>query len=248
MAHHNPPRSFSFNGELVPAAKKKHAETIVFVPFFDATRQQMQRHIKFVNALGYDCLIFDLKFKVDQHLMSATSGFGLKHVWADQIEQILNELPGRKIIYAFSNPSASAIESIARRSASDVVGLICDSGPSGQLWASMVNYFKYEKPITFLPQRWFTALSGTLLWSPQFNSLLASDLEKLPKGFPILSIRGWLDPLITPDQIDLVFDPHPHLKCVRLSLPKAKHLNGLKDFRDEYELGVGQFLSGLKKV
>ena len=241
-------RLFSFNGELSPASKKKFAETIVFVPFFDATKIQMQRHVKFVNALGYDCLIFDLKFKVDQHLMSATSGFGLKHVWADQIEQILNELPGRKIIYSFSNPSASAIEAIARRSASDVIGLICDSGPSGQLWASMLNYYKFEKPISFWPQRLLTAISGTLLWSPQFSSLLSSDLEKFPEGFPILSIRGWKDPLISADQIDLVFDPHPQLKCTRLSLPKARHLNGLKDFRDEYELGVGHFLLGLPSL
>lgn len=237
--------ALSFNGELSRAREKRFEETIVFVPFFGAKKAQLRRHAEFVNRLGFDCVLFDLKFSIDQTLVSARAGFGLKHVWADQIEKILNEVPGRKIVFSFSNPSASAIEAIARRNATDITALICDGGPSAKLLLSMVNYYRVEEPIRFAPARWLAALTGTLAWSPRFMEIIHADLRRLPKNFRILSIRGWKDPLISPDHIDQVFEPHTHLDWTKLSLPKGAHLNGLKDFRDEYAPPVTRFLESV---
>ena len=42
--------------------------------------------------------------------------------------------------------------------------------------------------------------------------------------------------------IDMVFEPHEHIDWEKLSLPEGKHLNGLKDFADEYKPAVKKFL------
>ena len=235
----------SFHGELTPAQAKRFEETIIFVPFFGAKKSQLKRHTEFVAQLGFDSVVFDLRSKIEPNLFSAQSGFGFKHIWADQIEKILNEVPGRKIVFSFSNPSASAIEAISRRHASDIAGLICDGGPAANLLVSMVNYYKFESPITLFPLRWAAAVGGSLVWHPRFTQAMFDDLKKLPERFQVLSIRGWKDPLIPPDQIDAVFEPHHHLDWSKLSLIKGAHLNGLKDFRSEYAPGVSHFLESI---
>jgi hypothetical protein len=232
-------------GEIFRAVEKKFKETVLLVPFFGAEKKNLQKHIEFLNGLGFDCAIFDLRddwSQIATNLLSSQQQFGLKHVWADQIEALLNEIPGDKIIFSFSNPSASAIEAIARRHAIDIKGLICDGGPSGQLWHSMVNYYVHQTPLPFFPLRAALALASATLWHPQFLKVIHSDLEKFPKGFRILSIRGWKDPLITPKMIDMVFEPHHQLDWQKLSLPEGQHLNGLKDFPEEYQPAVAQFL------
>ena len=234
-----------YGAEWSRAPLKKFQETILFVPFYGAHKLALRRHAEFVNQLGYDCLLFDLKdspMKMMQFPFSAHGDFGLKHVWADQVERLLGEMPGQKIIYSFSNPSMSAFEAVARRWAADIKGMVCDGGPSGNLWASMVNFYKYEKPLRTFPLRAAAATVAALLWEPNFVSTLDKDLKLLPKGFRILSIRGWKDRLITPQMIDAAFEAHPQLDWQKLSIPQAGHLNGLKDFASEYTPAVEQFL------
>lgn len=233
------------NGTFHPSKEKKFQEVILLIPYFGAHEASMKRHIQFLNDLGYDCATLELHDdwkKIPRHLLSSQGQFGLKHVWSDQIENLLNTLPGKKILFSFSNPSASAIEVIARRQAADIRGLICDGGPSGRLWNSMVNYFKHEKPVPLLPLRASLAMVFTVLWHPRFMSVVQEDLRKFPKNFRVLSIRGWKDPLISPQMIDLIFDSVPGLDWQKLSLPQGAHLNGLKDFREEYEGPVKNFL------
>lgn len=227
------------------AKQKKFQETIVMVPFFGAQRKNLHRHIEFLNELGYDCIACDLKDRwtdVATNFISSEARFGLKHVWADQIEAALNSVPGNKIVFSFSNPSASAIEAIARRHAADIKGLICDGGPSAQLWHSMVNFFTHETPLPFYPLKAAAAAATSFLWHPKFLQTIHDDLKIFPKDFRILSIRGWKDPLITPKMIDMVFEPHKQLDWQKLSLPEGQHLNGIKDFPNEYKPPVTQFL------
>lgn len=227
------------------AKEKKFQELVVLVPFWGAERKSLKRHIEFLNELGYDCVDITLKdswSEVATNFMSSKAQFGLKHVWADQVEATLNEFPGPKIVFAFSNPSASAIEAIARRHATDIKGLICDGGPSGQLWHSMVNFFTHETHLPTFPIRAIAAAATALTWHPRFLEVIHDDLKLFPKNFRILSVRGWKDPLITPKMIDMVFEPHRQLDWEKLSLPEGKHLNGLKDFPDEYKPKVTQFL------
>lgn len=241
--------SLPFNGELFPAREKKFKETVVLVPFFGGTKAKMRRHVDFVNKLGYDAVAFTLKtveFNSPKFtVFSSNQLVGIKHIWADQVESTLNAIPGDKILYAFSNPSASAIEAVVRRHATDVKGLVCDSGPSGHLLSSMYSYFTHYDPIKWIPMRACAAAAMTLGWSPQFHSIVHGDLEQLPQGFKILSIRGWKDNIIPAHDIDKVFDPHPNIDWQRLSLPQAGHLNGLKDFAEEYEASVAEFLKSV---
>lgn len=147
-----------FDGDYYRSPKRKFQETIVLVPFYGGRKNSMIRYVEFLTESGFDCVTFSLRKeqrKVDlkESYYSPNSGFGMKHLWADQVEKILNELPGPKILFGFSNPSASAIEAAACRGCSDISAIVCDSGPSGSLFQSMLQYFKQEEPIRFLPLR-----------------------------------------------------------------------------------------------
>jgi len=240
-----------WNGELHSAAHKKFKETIIIVPFFEAHKTSLLKHIDFLNELGFNVISFNLK-KAPRSLsgtfFSSTVEFGIKHIWADQIESILNSIAGDKIVFSFSNPSASAIEAVARRHAADVKGLICDSGPSGNFLSSMNKYYVHNEPISLAPLRWLTSLAMTLAWSPDFKTTIYQDLEKIPDNFKVLSIRGWKDNLISAQDIDKVFEPHAHIDWQRLSLPKAGHLNGLRDFAEDYKEPVASYLKSISTL
>jgi hypothetical protein len=232
-------------GQWHRTPNRKYKETVLLVPFFGAKKKNLQRHIEFLNESGFDCVVFELRdnwSEMTNNLFSSKMQFGMKHVWADQIEGLLNDIPGDKILFSFSNPSASAIEAIAKRNAADIKGLICDGGPSGQLWHSMVNYFTHEMNLLLYPVKAAAAIASASLWHPNFLKVMHEDLEKFPKGFRLLSIRGWKDPLISPKMIDMVFEPHTQIDWQKLGLPEGKHVNGLKDHPDEYKLPVLQFL------
>jgi hypothetical protein len=272
--------SFPYEGRLFKSRKKKYDETLLFVPFFDATQRELARHVKLVCDLGYDTVVFDLqktpefmnfsqglftivkKWKDLKENLSANftanlgaslketlrlpissqMKFGLKHVYADQIENMLNLIPGKKIIFAFSNPGGAAIEALARRKCTDVTGVIFDSGPSGKFVESCANLGKYNWDINPLVLRYTLAPILSYAWSPELHKDLHTDLAQFPKGYKILSIRGWKDHLIPPDHIDAVFEPHDNLDWRKLSLPEADHLLGLRDYRDDYAPAVEKFL------
>lgn len=257
--------SFPYEGRLFKARNKKFAETILLVPFFGSEQRELARHIKLLNDLGYDVVIFDLQktpvlLDFSQGLLtplkkwkeikdtlklpiSSYQKFGLKHVYADQVENMLNLIPGKKIIFAFSNPGAAAIEALARRKCMDVAGALFDSGPSGKFVDSFSNLAKTEWKINSLVLRQVLSPLLSYAWSPHLHKDTEKDLSQFPKGFKILSIRGWKDRIIPPDHIDAIFDPHPNLDWRKLSLPEADHLVGLRDYRTEYTPAVEKFLS-----
>ena len=232
-------------GEWFYSDNKKFEETILFVPFYKGSKKSLKRHIEFVNRLGFNAFAFHLPS--GPHLtalpFSSTKKFGHSSVIADQIEYFLNEIPGNKIIFAFSNPCAAAIEAIARRNAADIKGLICDSGPSGKFLESAYNLITHEFKTKFLPLRLAQMGLVSLLWSPDLLRTTHDDLETFPRTLPILSVRGWKDKLIPPDHIDAIFEPHKHLNWRKLSLPEAGHLLGLKDFPEDYEPGIKKYLT-----
>ena len=240
----NQSESYPYSGEWFLSANKKFAETIVFVPFYEGHKKALKRHIDFVNRLGFDAFAFHLPEgpSLKQLPIASDRRFGMNALISDQIEFFLNELPGQKIVYAFSNPSAAAIDAIARRNCADVKGLICDSGPSGKFINSAYNLIKHQMNEKNVFLRLIKSGLVSVFWSPSFLEEIHQRLEELPHWFPILSIRGWKDKLIPPDHIDAVFDPHPLLKWRKLSLPEAGHLVGLRDFPEDYEPGVKRFL------
>ncbi len=243
--------NFPDQGELFKASDKKSEALIFFVHFYNGNKKALLRHIRFVNELGYDAYAFNLKDQAKHHFMipysTISKKFGMKHALADQIEEHLDLLSNykTKIMFAFSNICACAIEVMARRPDLYFKGMICDSGPSNQFLKSAYNLFTYAEPIKFLPFRLAKTPIFALAWSPELHKDLEPDLKKLPDGFAILSIRGWKDQLISASDIDEVFEPCKNLVWQKLSLPEAVHLTGLRDFPDEYKPAVEAFLKSL---
>ena len=197
--------------------------------------------------LGFDAVRFDLAFnslKIGQQLpITSNLKFGASHVWIDQIESILNALPGRKILYSFSMPSLGALGAMAHRKGSDIAGWVCDGGPFLQLlrctWNLLGREYNVENP--FLRALYSGAAyllfgTGTELAVPLWGAAL-------PAKFPILSIRGEKDPLVPISAIEDVFAFIPQAELQRLSLHDGEHLDGLKKFPEIYEPTVRAFLT-----
>ncbi len=242
---------FPDDGEIFKAKQKKHKELIFFVHFYKGHKKAMLRHIRFVNGLGYDAYAFNLRDQLKQHFMVPYSHiskkFGMKHALADQIEEHLLLLAQykTKIVFAFSNVAACAIEAMARQPEMEFKALICDSGPTIEFAKSAYKLYTYAEPVSFVPLRLAAATALAAAWSKDFHKDVPEDLKKFREGFPVLSIRGWKDKLITPAGIDGIFQPCKNIAWQKLSLPEAEHLTGLRDFPDEYKPAVEDFLKGL---
>jgi hypothetical protein len=242
-------------GELFKSKKntKKSSDHLVFfVHFFKGNKKILKRHIDFVNELGFDAYAFNLKDSMSDYSyfpLSQSKKFGLKHVLADQIQMHLDLLPEykNKIVFSFSNVSACAMEAIVHRiedeHGDDIKAMVCDSGPGTDVLSSSYNLIKHQLKVKSLISRLVRSPFFALGWSPLLNKDVYQDLSKFPKNFPILSIRGWRDQLISHQSIDQIFKPHTQLKWRKLNLPEAGHVNGLRDFPSEYKPAVEDFLS-----
>lgn len=240
-------KNYPHDGQLLPAAQKKFEPTIVFVHFFGGSKLSMRRHVEFVNALGFDAftfnLSFDKKFWVKRLPISRTHKFGLRYIWGDEIEDILRTVAGKKILFAFSNPAAATVDAIVRTNSKDIVSLVTDSGPFVQMAKCSWNLLHHQYNVKLFPFGIPATAGLAALWGITHSKDLHADLLKLPKDFPLLSIRGWEDPLVPVSAIDEAYAPAKnHLNYETLALPKGGHLNGLKDFPDEYKARVSSFL------
>lgn len=244
---------FPDGGELFKAREKKSEHLIFFAHFFKGHKKALRRHIDFVNELGFDAYAFNLKDDLKDHFYvpysHSSKKFGMKHALAEQIGQHL-ELTSdyqTKIIYAFSNVAGCAIEAHTLRlkeGKNDVVAMVCDSGPgAGNFFQSSYMLLQEQIGVESLPLKLMATPAVAFGWSPKLNQDISKDLQSFPEGFPILSIRGWRDRLISPTDIDKVFDHHTNLNWKKLALPEAGHLNGLRDFPSEYKPGVEDFLN-----
>ncbi len=236
-----------FDAQILPAPTKRFRQTVVFVHHFGGSQRTVLRHIKLVNTLGFDAVRFNLSFnelKLGAALPIASNlRFGASHVWVDQIEAILNALPGRKILYSFSMPSIGALGAIAHRKAYDIDGWVCDGGPFLQLlrctWNLLSQEYNVANPILRLfysGLAYFMFGGGTELAVPLW-------MQSLPAKFPVLSIRGEKDPLVPISAIEDVFAFGPQIELQRLSLTDGGHLDGLKKFPDVYDPTVRAFLT-----
>ncbi|PIT99338.1 MAG: hypothetical protein COT74_10055 [Bdellovibrionales bacterium CG10_big_fil_rev_8_21_14_0_10_45_34] len=226
------------------ASEKKFDESVLIVPFFGAELSQLRRHIQFLNELGFDVYAIQFSEPRPRHWFTWNGGFklGLKHRWAREISLALNRLPGKKIIYGFSNPASSAIEAVSIRRARDVVGAVCDSGPFMSLWKCNWRYLTESYGVTSPTAKFPLAVATLFLWGADHETSLSKDFEKLPGGFPILSIRGWRDKIVPVSAIEEAFNHAPQVDLTILSLPDADHLDGLKKFPELYESKVAEFM------
>jgi hypothetical protein len=228
------------------AKQRLYEEVIVFVHFFGGTKRHLKAHIDWVNELGFDAVAFNLTFHpqyfVDKPPITSKGQWGLKHIWAKEIEQVLQFVTRPKIVFSFSNPTACAIEAIVSHGTKDIVAMVADSGPFAPMWKSNWNYLFKKLFAHSFPKRVFGAVTLSLVWSINHSLSLKQDISRLPTGFPILSVRGWKDRLVPTELIDNTFKEHDQIDLEVFALPEADHLSGLKDFRDEYNIRVGGFL------
>ena len=237
-------------GEIIKSPNKKYSETIVFVPFFFGKKQNMKRHALFMAELGYDSVIFNLSYKwhkvIPKLKESLSLGWGIKHIWTTEITKILDTIPGDKILFAFSNPSTAALEAAVLRNLKDVKAIIFDGGPFYDLLKCNWNFFTHQKKKTGLKKvAWNAYARG--IWTIEHEKEIARDLSALPKNFPVLSIRGWLDPLVPTSCIEKAFQGHDQIDLEILNLPEGGHLDGLKKFPEVYTARVSAFLESISK-
>jgi pimeloyl-ACP methyl ester carboxylesterase len=232
---------------VLPAATKRFRETIVFVHHFGGSQRTVLRHVKLANMLGFDAVRFNLVFNelnIGQPFpITSNLKFGASQVWTDQIESILNAIPGRKILYTFSMPSVGALGAIAHRKASDIAGWVCDGGPFLQVLRCSWNLLAHEYKIDNLILRGLYTGAVYLLFGTGTEITVPLWCAALPQKFPVLSIRGEKDPLVPVSAIEDVFAFAPQIELQRLSLPEGGHLDGLKKFPSLYEAPVRAFLT-----
>ncbi len=243
---------FPDGGELFKAEHKKSETLIFFAHFFQGHKKALKRHIEFVNELGYDAYAFNLKDSPKAHYYvpysHVSKRFGMKHALADQIEEHFELMTDykTKIIFAFSNVTGCCMEFMARRFAkghTDIKAMVCDSGPGRNFVYSSYKLLEHQIGVKSIPLRILSTPLVAFGWDPSLHKDIEKDLNHFPKNFPILSIRGWRDPMISPKHIDQIFEKHKQLQWKKLSLPEAAHLNGLRDFPSEYKPGLSQFLN-----
>lgn len=217
---------------------------IVMVHNMWGSHKTFRRHVELLNRYGYTCVTFNLfqGSSVDSdHNYTWTRYFRFMYLnWVHQITDVLDSIPGKKIIFSLSGPSLSAL--IAASSRTDIDKYICDGGPFKEFWQCTYRMFTLEKPIKNPVWRVLWTTISCLYWGPIAFRHLTSALHGWTPRVPILSLRGALDPIVYPQNIQHVFDPHPHIKLSVVTIEKGHHLDGLKHFPEEYTAAVLNFL------
>jgi pimeloyl-ACP methyl ester carboxylesterase len=226
------------------AKEKKHPETVVFIHHMWGNHRTTARHFRFLTEQGYDCVSFDLLFgskpAASYHPEMRFFYRGVFYIWTRQIRSILNAIEGDKIVFAFSGPSLSAFWACDQRT--DIKKFICDGGPFHDIYENTRNFFREELGIRQKHLNAMATFFGASIWGYQPLVKLHKVLNQWPKTTPILSIRGVKDNIVALKSIRAVFEPHPDLDVSSLELPEAKHLNGMRDFPEEYKSSLLEFL------
>lgn len=218
--------------------------TVVLIHNMWGNHRILSRHVHLFISLGFSCVTFNLyqaSSIKDPHPFGIWGLFSFMHQrWVEQIEDVLDSIPEKKIIFSMSGPSISAIIAASKRT--DITHLICDSGPFKEVWACTYRLFTQIWHIPTAPLRMIFTTIAVLIWGPTAFSRSQRALQNWNPSVPILSIRGEKDPLVFPANIDGIFKNHKNLKIEIWQLPQAHHLDALKMFPEEYKECLEDFL------
>lgn len=226
------------------APVKKYPETIVFIHnMFGSARSQI-KHQHWLNDLGYNTVSFDIAAASKNKtalLYSRRFSFSLGNfsIWQNHMEKVLEDVPGPKIIYAFSGPALSALVASSKRS--DIKKVICDGGPFSNIAENTRNLFRPQSGLSYNLGTRLLAVSCSTLWENSALNLLEKSLKTWKPSCPILSIRGMKDPICPPETLKKALDSLPFTPEV-LELSEGRHLDGFKKFPDLYKSAVEDFL------
>lgn len=220
--------------------------TVIFVHQFGGNRLTLGRSIHLVHRLGLDAVWFPLLYNsVELHALPPMSadGWGFGRVWTNQAARVLKSVHGPKILFTHSMPSNSAMVAIAENS-NDVAAWICDGGPFLRVFECVNNLYRKHFHMNALAA--YTMTTGSLFWyGNDFRKSLPAKLLELPDQFPVLSLRGEKDPLVSPAAIDDFFQVGKQLRLTKRSFADGGHLDLLKRFESEYEASVRNFLKAV---
>jgi hypothetical protein len=182
--------------------------------------------------------------------------------WTDSLEQALDSASGElgeaRELWFFSQsmPGHAVLELLARRPewARRTAGWIADGGPFLDLHQSTVNLLLREQSVRSaqlaraLATVAFPVLghrfSETAMRKRVISSWAALHAHREGRPLRVLSLRGALDPLVTPQMIDRCLDLTPWPEALlKVDLPQSHHLDGLKFDGDRYQSAVRAFLS-----
>ncbi len=219
------------------AKETKFKPTVIFVHHMWGSHKTCWRHFRYLNDKGFNCISFDLLMgsshtKYQYHPEMKYIYKGVFYIWTRQIRTILDSIEGPKIVYSFSGPSLSALWACQGRD--DIVKVICDGGPFHDLYENTKNFFYYEIGIKNKTLNAIASFFGTAIWGYKPLRKLHQVLSFWPSNIPILSIRGRQDNIVNIESIRAVFDPHPKLDLTVLELQHGKHLDGIRDYPEEY--------------
>ncbi len=235
-----------YNGKVHEPPELKSQVVFILVHHYGGNNRTLHRHIKLVNSMGYKAVSFELEGAHKQKMfippISKNFKWGLRHIWADRIEEILNCISGEKIIFTLSNPSYSALDAIYRLKAKNIKAIICDGGPFFDIYKSYWNLFTYAIRYNFLI-RIFQTFFGAIYWNT-FN--YKQNAKKYIKSFsddiPLLSIRAEQDMLVAEKSIDKCLSTYNKKLITKIIIPEAAHLMGIKKNKKIYRQSILKFL------
>jgi pimeloyl-ACP methyl ester carboxylesterase len=208
----------------------------------------LARSIHLVHQLGLDAVWFPLMYNsLEFHALPpvASDGWGFGRVWTNQIARVLKSVQGPKILFTHSMPSNSAMVAVSENP-QDVICWICDGGPFLRIFECVNNLFKKHFKMK-APAAYLLSAFSIVWYGRDFQRSLPEKLLSLPTGFPVLSLRGEKDPLVSPEAIDDFFAAGTQLRLIKKSFPEGGHLDLLKRFPQEYEEAIRMFLISVSR-
>lgn len=249
-----------FDGEYRHSPSRRFEEVVVFIHHFGGHKNSTRRHQEMVLKAGYDCVTFNLYYNSQEriptqkrlsnlvrHFFSGKRNF--IDQWMKQLNLILDQIPGNKILYSLSSPSTAVVGCIGGQQRSDIKAWICDGGPFLDLWKCFWNYNRHESGLShLLPLTLFNTLGFIMFGGFGYRTRMRRGLLMFPKDFPILSLRAAQDQLVPPSSIQKFFSLSNNLNINVHTFSPADHLSAIKTDRDTYERTVLTFLQKRSSV
>ncbi len=235
-----------YNGKVHEPPEKTSPVVFVLVHHYGGNNKTLYRHIKLVNSLGYTAVSFELEGAHNQKLflppISKKFKWGLRYMWADRIEEILNLVSGEKVIFTLSNPSFSVLDAVYRINAKDIKAIICDGGPFLDIIRCYLNLFTYAFKYNFF-LRSLQLFFGAIYWNPlNYKAHAKKYIKSFDQKVPLLSIRAENDMLVPVKSIDKCLATYNPELITRVLVKGVGHLMGIKKEKIFYRQCIIDFL------
>lgn len=223
------------------AETKRYRDVIVIVHQFGGHHRQYKNLQKWWADQGFDSVSFDLSFQTWPPRLKRASDLeyflaGSRHLWARQIKEVFEQIDAPILISSFSMPSVAALEAMVELPHKKFSGWISEGGPFVNSIQCFWNFFKVFSPV-INPVFRIGAIGVSQLALGYYDVEKDAQvyLSELPANFPILSVRGWQDPIVAPVYIEQFFALGKHLDQIEvLALPEGQHVDGFRKNREEY--------------